>query len=109
MLAVQMTGFLFIWISEQAEIFEMTKQFRYVLFMPFLLFASLIILHNYNYELKLHSRNFLSEAVYGNFPNHRIEYFRYKYLYKNPEEPYKEIDSNVKTLPSVEDMKVRSN
>ena len=109
MLAVQMAAFLFIWISEKAESFEIIKQFRYVLFFPFILFASLIIQHNYNYELKLHSRNFLSEAVYGNLPNHRIEYFRYKYLYKNPEEPYKEIDSNVKTLPSVEDMKVRSN
>ena len=104
MLAVQMAAFLFIWISERVDSFEIAKPFRYVLFLPFILFSALIISHNYNYELKLHSRNFLSEAVQGNFPNHRIEYFRYRYLYKNPDEPYKEIDARVKTVPSIQEM-----
>ncbi len=85
------------YLAEQAKEYFVLAPIRTLAGVGLFISALLVSVHNYQYELILHSRNFKTEGVYGKIGETPIEYFKSSVNYKYPNDPYKEVDSKLTT------------
>ena len=81
-------------LAEKAKDYFVLAPIRTLAGVGLFLSALLVSVHNYQYELILHSRYFKTEGVYGKIGETPIEYFKSSVNYKYPNEPYREVDNH---------------